>query len=109
MRTQLNHKHKSLNLDSCQKSNRQLSLASSVKAQATMKKSWRPPQKDQPKAKSDEITKNMALMCTLDLRPMSLVEGLGCKNLMYSLNPGYVVPKRNTIAKVLHKIYDDAK
>ena len=51
----------------------------------------------------------MALMCALDLRPMSLVEGLGFKNLMYSLNPGYVVPTRNTTAKVLHKIYDDAK
>ena len=97
MRTHLSHKHKSLNLDSCQKSNSQLSLASCVKAQATLKQSWGPLQKkDLHKAKSDEITKNMTLMCALDLRPMSLVEGLGLKTLMYCIISGYVVPTSNT-------------
>ena len=48
-------------------------------------------------------------MCALDLRPMSMVEGLGFKNFVYSLNPSYVVPTRNTITKVLHKIYEEAK
>ena len=46
-------------------------------------------------------------MCALDQRPMSIVEGLRFKNIF--LNPGYVVPLRNTVTKVLHTIYDDAK
>ena len=107
MRTHLSHRHKSLNLDPGVK---QLSLAPTINAQTTLRQSWGPLQKnDLPKAKSYEITRNMALMCALDQRLMSMVEGLGLKNFVYSLNPEYVVPSRNTVTKVLHKIYDDAR
>ena len=106
MRTHLTHKHPSVSLNS------QLSAGSHVKAQvqATLSHSWGALQKKAlPKSKSEEITRNIALMCATDVRPLSIVEGNGFRRLLYSLNPKYKVPCRNTIAKYIHKIYDDGK
>ena len=60
-------------------------------------------------ARSDQITQSLALMCALDARPLSIVEGAGFKNFIHTINPDYKLPGRTTIRKHLHKLYQDAK
>ena len=60
-------------------------------------------------SKQEEITRNIALMCAVDMRPMSIIDGIGFRHLLQSLNPGYKIPCRNTVTKYLHKLYDDEK
>ena len=60
-------------------------------------------------AKSDQITRSLALMCALDARPLSIVEGAGFRNFVRTLNPDYNLSGRTTVTKYLHKIYLDAK
>ncbi|KAL0151742.1 hypothetical protein M9458_052968 [Cirrhinus mrigala] len=51
-----------------------------------------------------EITDKIAEFIALDMRPVNVVDGDGFKELMRTLEPGYTVPKRET---VMHSV--DAK
>jgi hypothetical protein len=73
----------------------------------TMKDSWSKPVISS--AKAEEITMKLALMCALDMRPLSIVEGTGFQNFVHALNPAYKIPCRKTISKYLTKIYEDGK
>ena len=55
------------------------------------------------------FTRKIALMCAIDLKPTSMVEGSGFKFLVHSLNPGYCVSCCNTVSKYTEKIYNEHK
>ena len=57
----------------------------------------------------EKHTYNLALMCALDARPISICQGVGFKNFVKGLNPEYQVPSRPTVIKYPHKIYAEAK
>ena len=57
----------------------------------------------------ESITRKIALMCALDLKPLSIVQGKGFKMLCNQLNPRYKIPSRQTVAKYLHTLYDGEK
>lgn len=44
-----------------------------------------------------EITDKIAEFVAFDMRPVNIVEGKGFKELMRTLEPGYTVPKRETV------------
>lgn len=44
-----------------------------------------------------EITDKIAEFIALDMRPVNVIDGEGFKELMRTLEPGYTVPKRETI------------
>ena len=60
-------------------------------------------------ARQTEVTKSLALMCALDLRPVSIVSGRGFKNFCSKINPSYHVPCRTTVTKHLEFIYEECK
>ena len=60
-------------------------------------------------SQQESITRKVAMMCALDIKPVSVVEGLGFKLLVHSLNPGYRVPCRKTVSKYLEHIYKEHK
>ena len=60
-------------------------------------------------AHQQAITKKIAIMCALDLKPLSLVEGNGFKHFVHALNPQYRVPCRKTVSKYLDVIYEEEK
>ena len=60
-------------------------------------------------AQQESFTRKIALMCAIDLKPISIVEGSGFKFLVHSLNPSYRVPCRKTVSKYLEKIYNEHK
>ena len=57
----------------------------------------------------ESITKKLALMCAIDLKPINIVEGPGFKFFAHSLNPLYKMPCRKTVGKYLEKIYEEEK
>ena len=78
-----------------------------VGRQTTLTSSWiRKPMSSQVYEKH---TKNLALMCAIDARPLSICQGVGFKRFVRDLNPDYQVPSRTTVTKYLHKLYHDAK
>ena len=54
-------------------------------------------------------TRKLAVMCAVDVKPISLVEGPGFKYFCNELNPDYKMPCRKTVSKYLQKIYDEEK
>ena len=48
-------------------------------------------------------------MCALDVKPLSLVNGVGFKYFLAALNPDYKVPSPPTVRAYLTKVYDDIK
>ena len=59
--------------------------------------------------RSGEITDRIAQFLSLDLRPLSVVEGEGFKRLMAFVEPGYKVPSRTHVTSVCQKIYATLK
>ena len=57
----------------------------------------------------ESITRKIALMCALDLKPLSIVQGKDFKMLCNQLNPRYKILSRQTVAKYLHTLYDEEK
>ena len=55
------------------------------------------------------ITERVATFVALDLRPMRVVEGMGFKQLMNYIEPGYVVPSRTHVASICRKKYSAIK
>ena len=110
MRAHLIHKHPSLSLVGRGNSQLACGLKVSTMTQPTLANSWAAKAaKPLAQSKQEEITRNIALMCAVDVRPMSIVDGVGFRHLLQSLNPGYKIPCRNTVTKYLHKLYDDEK
>ena len=60
-------------------------------------------------SKSEVLTRKLALMCAVDLKPISIVDGVGFRYFINELNPDFKVPCRRTISKYLHKIYEEEK
>ena len=60
-----------------------------------------------PDAEQESITRKLALLCAVDLKPLSLVEGSGFKSFCEALNSRYKVPTRKTVSKYLQSIYED--
>ena len=46
-------------------------------------------------------------MVALDLRPVSIVTGVGFRRLMYACEPGYRVPSSTQVLKLLKKKHSD--
>ncbi len=65
--------------------------------------------KEMPVFKQNDITKSLALMCAVDLRPVSMVAAAGFKNFCNKLNPSYHIPCRTTVTKHLQHLYDESK
>lgn len=59
--------------------------------------------------KSELVNRNLALMCTLEFRPVNIVSGNGFRQFVKSLNPDYQIPCRTTVTKYLNKIYEEVK
>ena len=57
----------------------------------------------------NETNRALALVCALDLRPLSLASGVGFKNFCRKLNAQYHIPCRTTIKKYLDLIYEECK
>ena len=116
MRNHLTYKHPSIKLSETKSSSsgsdapggtfRQASALAGRQVSLKDMKWSRPPLST---ARSDQITQSLALMCALDARPLSIVEGAGFKNFIHTINPDYKLPGRTTIRKHLHKLYMDAK
>ena len=55
------------------------------------------------------LTQGVAKFIAQDLRPISVVDGVGFLNLMHLAEPRYVVPCRSTITSRITKLYSDVK
>ena len=60
--------------------------------------------------KATEITRNVARFIVKDLRPYSIVESQHFKDMVYSLNPKYKAPGRQTFSEIIvPNMYKKAK
>ena len=59
--------------------------------------------------KYSAINRSIALMCAVDMRPISIVNGNGFKNMCYELNTQYSVPSASTISKYVDLLYKGTK
>lgn len=57
----------------------------------------------------EDLNKSLALVCALDLRPISLVASRGFLAFVRKLNPDYKVPCRKTVTKHLLHLHDTGK
>ncbi|GAA6076760.1 zinc finger BED domain-containing protein 1-like, partial [Tachysurus ichikawai] len=58
--------------------------------------------------KAKRITESIALFICKDIRPYSVVENAGFRNMIHTLEPRYVIPSRKLFADtVVPKIYDE--
>lgn len=55
------------------------------------------------------ITERLAAFVALDLRPLRVVEGIGFKQLMNYIEPGYVEPSRTHVMSICRKKYTTIK
>lgn len=56
-----------------------------------------------------DITNKIAEFVALDMRPVHIVEGQGFKELMRALEPGYTVPKRETVMHAVDAKYTSTR
>ena len=59
--------------------------------------------------KYELITKSLAMMCAVDLRPQNIVNGKGFINYSHMLNPAYKVPSASTVQKYVSLGYENTK
>ena len=76
---------------------RQLTLTSMMKAKPCSN------------ARSKEITDKIVRMIIIDMRPIRIVECPGFKDLVLTLEPGYTIPTRKTVKKMIDYLYEKAK
>ena len=98
MRTHQSHRHPGTSLDN--PSDREKARQGTI---SFVKKNDMSPQR------TDELSRKLALMCAMDLKPLSMVEGVGFRYFLHSLNPQYKVPCRKTVGKYLQKMYGEEK
>ena len=58
-------------------------------------------------SRAKEITDKIAIMIALDKRPISIIEGPGFTSLMQFLEPGYTIPSRKYLSKILKQKHED--
>ncbi|KAK1887488.1 Zinc finger BED domain containing protein 4 [Dissostichus eleginoides] len=66
----------------------------------------KPPLSDKRKR---DITDKIADFVALDMRPVNIVEGEGFKQMMKFIEPGYTVPKRDTVMHAIKNKYNTTK
>ena len=98
MRNHMKLVHKRSNLDDSGPSMRQTSLVA-----------WQKSRQALGKGKYERINKSLAMMCALDLRSISIVDGTGFQRFVHELNPNYQVPSRKTVSHYVGMIYDEQK
>lgn len=59
-----------------------------------------------PKGKWQDITKSIVEFCATDIRPLSIVNGAGFRNLVSKLDPSYQVPSHTTIRNYTKYYYE---
>ena len=87
-------KHPELSSAKSESSGKQLTLATGRKCSAQ---------------RSGEITKAIAQLIAIDLRPIATVDGTGFNKLMYLLEPEYRVLSRPHITSTCRKLYNNLK
>ena len=80
----------------------------SEKRQTTLS-AWHSSVKELSKPKYQSLNRSLAVMCALDLRPMSRVEGKGFRYFCGKLNPAYQVSCASTVGKNLDHLYEECK
>jgi len=59
---------------------------------------------------AQNITRAIGVMIALDMRPFSIVESKGFKNLIAILEPRYKIPTRKTFSlEIIHQLYEEVK
>ena len=61
------------------------------------------------KDRYNSITRSLALMCAIDLRPVSMIQCKGFINYTKQLNPEYKVPCRTTVTRHIQILYEECK
>ena len=59
-----------------------------------------------PAAKQEAITKKLTEFICKDMRPISIVDGIGFQKFIHEINPRYQVPSRGTVNNRIVKLYD---
>lgn len=101
MRNHLKHVHKKSNLDSA-------AVPGSEKRQTSLV-NWQRSTLALGQGKYQCITKSLAAMCAVDMRPLSIVNGAGFQRFCRELNPQYHVPSATTISRHVDMLYDVTK
>ena len=107
MWSHLTHKHPSLNVS--KSGNKQASVVPGGIARQTSVSGFLHRGTPLPTAQQESFTRKLSLMCALDLKPLSVVQGRGFRMFCNALNPRYQVPAKKTVAKYLHVIYEEEK
>jgi len=108
MGNHLRIKHKSVILSSGQSSTKP--KVPPTLPQSLMKSSRsRPTQYMRPldKSETERLRRALAWMCAVDVRPISIVQGLGFRNYSRLMNANFVVPSRKTVTSYIAKIYQE--
>ena len=71
-------------------------------------------QKESPKLprgsrRAKDVTQAIAEFVSKDMRPVAVVEGVGFRNLVATLDPAYQIPSRKSVMEVLHRMYDEVR
>ncbi len=61
-----------------------------------------------PKSKAKAVMNLLVDVVTMDLRPIAIVEGVGMTRLLKYLEPGFTMPSRKHIAKLVQAKYEKA-
>lgn len=61
------------------------------------------------KGRQEELTRGIAWMCALDMRPMNIVTGRGFRRFCHLMNPSFKVPCRATVTKHVDLLYQELK
>ena len=104
MRNHLNHRHPSKSKEA---TNGQVGALAGKHPTLTSMKAWN--RSPMTSAIQEKHTRNLALLCAPDARPLSLCEGVSFIKFVKGLNPDYKIPIRPTVTKYLQKIYEEAK
>ena len=59
--------------------------------------------------RSKEITDKVVKMIITDMRPIRMVECAGFKDLMHTMEPGYIVPTRKSVKTMIGRLHNECK
>ena len=110
MGNHLRIKHKSVILSSASGQSAMKPKVQPTLSQSLMKSSRsRPTQFRRPldKSETERLRRALAWMCAVDVRPISIVQGLGFRNYSRLMNANFVVPSRKTVSSYIAKIYQE--
>ena len=120
MRAHIRNQHKSIQLTPDSSSPRDASasgsrsVASSSKSQASqpnikdsLHKSGLPKHPPLSKEAKEALKRAAAWMCAIDIKPLSMVNGVGFRNFCHKLNPSFQMPDRHMVGSYVTKIYEE--